>query len=184
MLLPRALLRRVLERVDGWYSRKHQLRPLGPVLLIGYARYRGPELQFDDGTRLRDNDPIGRLHFNNASIAAVGEGSIHRVGLRFARLMRQSLRDLAEFAQSDPLFRDVRVYQGVTWIPAHGEVVGFVSTPMPRTWRSRLLRPHFKLLMWAFAPAAAIRARAAEPRLYWLTQTALLHNLRKLKVGE
>ena len=76
----------------AWYYRRHSLRTLGPVLYLGQARYRGPELRFEDGTLLRDNDPIGRLHFNNASIAALGEGSMQRVGFRFARLMRESLR--------------------------------------------------------------------------------------------
>jgi hypothetical protein len=182
------LLRRgaqaVLGLVDAWYYRRYRLRTLGPVLFLGRARYRGPELRFEDGTLLRDNDPIGRLHFNNSSIAALGEGSLHRVGFRFARLMRQSLRTLAEVAQTDPSLRDVSVFQGMTWLPAHGEVVGFVSTPMPKSWRTRLLAGHFRMLTSVFAPAARIRARAgAEPRLYWLTRTALVRNLGKLKVS-
>jgi hypothetical protein len=168
--------------VDTWYYRRYRLRTLGPVLFLGQARYRGPELRFEDGTLLRDNDPIGRLHFNNASIAALGEGSLQRVGFRFAKLMRQSLRTLAEVAQSDPSLREVSVFQGMTWLPAHGEVVGFVSTPMPKGWRTRLLAGHFRLLMSVFAPAAQIRERGnAEPRLYWLTRTALVQNLGKLK---
>ena len=159
-----------------------RLRTLGPVLFLGHARYHGPELRFEDGTLLRDNDPIGRLHFNNASIAALGEGSMQRVGFRFAKLMRESLRTLAEVAQSDPSLRDVAVFQGMTWLPAHGEVVGFVSTPMPKNWRTRLLARHFRLLMSVFAPSARIRERGkAEPRLYWLTRTALVRNLNKLK---
>src|SRR5262245_35664022 len=99
--------RTILGRVDAWYSRRHQLRSLGPVLLLGRAQYRGEEIRFEDGTVLRDNDPIGRLHFNNASIAALGEGSMHRVGFRFARLMRESLRRLADAAQSDPTLQDL-----------------------------------------------------------------------------
>ena len=175
----------VLGLVDAWYYRRYRLRTLGPVLFLGHGRYRGPELRFEDGTLLRDNDPIGRLHFNNASIAALGEGSMHRVGFRFARLMRESMRRLADAAQSDPSLGDLQVFQGVTWLPAHGEVVGFVSTPMPRTWRTWLLAGHFRLLMSAFAPAARIREReSAEPRLYWLTRTALVRNLNKLKVNE
>jgi len=174
----------VLGIVDAWYYRRYRLRTLGPVLFLGHARYRGPELRFEDGTLLRDNDPIGRLHFNNASIAALGEGSMHRVGFRFAKLMRESLRALAEVAQTDPALRDVAVFQGATWLPAHGEVVGFVSTPMPKNWRTRLLAGHFRLLMSAFAPAARIRKRSAEPRLYWLTRTALVRNLNKLKASE
>jgi hypothetical protein len=176
--------RAALGVVDAWYYRRYRLRTLGPVLFLGQTRYRGAELRFEDGTLLRDNDPIGRLHFNNASIAALGEGSLHRVGFRFAKLMRQSLRTLAEVAQSDPSLRDVSVFQGTTWLPAHGEVVGFVSTPMPKTWRTRLLAGYFRLLMSVFAPAARIRARdGAEPRLYWLTRTALVRNLDKLKVS-
>jgi hypothetical protein len=172
----------VLGLVDAWYYRRHRLRTLGPVLYLGHARYRGPDLRFEDGTLLRDNDPIGRLHFNNASIAALGEGSLHRVGFRFAKLMRESLRALAEVAQTDPTLREVSVYQGMTWLPAHGEVVGFVCTPMPKNWRTRLLAGHFRLLMSVFAPAARIRARGkAEPRFYWLTRTALVSNLNKLK---
>lgn len=182
MKLTHRLARSVLQVLDRWYYRRHRLRSLGPVLYLGRARYRGPELRFDDGTLLRDNDPIGRLHFNNSSVAALGEGSLHRVGLRFARQMRQSLRALAEAAHSDPDWHDVRVFQGVTWIPAHGEVVGFVSTPLPMTWKTRLLAGHFRLLMRVFAPAARIRAREpAQPRLYWLTRAALLQNLHKLK---
>jgi hypothetical protein len=179
----RLVARKALERVDAWYYRRHRLHTLGPVLHLGVDRYRGPELRFEDGTCLRDNDPIGRLHFNNASIAALGEGSMQRVGFRFAKLMRQSMRTLAEVAQTDPSLRDVAVFQGTTWLPAHGEVVGFVSTPMPKNWRTRLLAAHFRLLMSVFAPAARIRERGdAEPRLYWLTRAALVRNLNKLKV--
>lgn len=175
---------RALGLIDAWYFRRHKLQTLGPVLFIGRTQYRGPEMQFEDGTLLRENDYIGRLHFNNASIAALGEGSMHRVGFRFAKLMRESLRKLAEAAHNDPLLADVRVFQGTTWIPAHGEVVGFVSTPLPRTWKTWLLSAHFRMLMWVFAPAARIRGReSAEPRLYWLTREALSRNIGKLKLG-
>lgn len=174
--------RRVLGWVDAWYYRRYSLRTLGPVLFLGHARYQGPQIRFEDGTVLNDGDAIGRLHFNNASIAALGEGNMHRVGFRFARLMRESLRQLEMTARSDPQLRDVSVFQGVTWIPAHGEVVGFVSTPMPQNLRTRLLKRHFRLLSWVFAPASRIRDRAnTEPRLYWLTRRALERNVVKLK---
>lgn len=176
------IARKMLGWVDGWYYRRNRLRTLGPVLFLGMDRYHGPELRFEDGTLLKDNDAIGKLHFNNASIAALGEGSMHRVGFRFAKLMRESLRQLNEAAGVDPALRDVKVFQGVTWIPAHGEVVGFVSTPMPRDWRTRLLTAHFRMLSWVFAPAARIRDRSdTEPRLYWLTRDALAKNVGKLK---
>ena len=181
----RAPVRKLLEHLDAGYSRRHRLHALGPVLLLGRDRYRGPDLQFEDGTALRDNEPIGRLHFNNAGIAALGEGSLHQTGLRFARVMRLSLLRLAECAHTNPEFQDVRVFQGVTWIPEHGRVVGFVSKPLPQGVRTLLLEAHFRLLLWAFAPAAKTREKntemgRAEPRIYWLTRTALQSNLGKL----
>ncbi|MFL6619005.1 MAG: YkoP family protein [Povalibacter sp.] len=174
--------RQVLGWVDAWYYRRYQLRTLGPVLYLGHATYRGPRIDFPDGTVLRDNDPIGRLHFNNSSIAALGEGSMHRVGFRFAKLMRESLRQLNDAALNDPDLQRISVFQGVTWIPSHGEVVGFVSTPMPMNWRTRMLRAHFRMLSWVFAPASKIRDRGnTEPRLYWLTRQTLANNVSKLK---
>lgn len=177
----RLLMRKALGVIDTWYFKRHGLHTLGPVLYLGRSRYRGPDVTFEDGTALHDNDPVGQLHFNNASIAALGEGSLHATGLRFARLMRLSLFRLAECARSDPGFTDVSVFRGITWIPEHGGVVGFVSRPLPRGLRTRLLSLHFRLLLWAFAPAARTRAMAAaEPRVYWLTRNALASNLRKL----
>jgi hypothetical protein len=182
MSMLRRCVRAVLAVVDRWYFKRYRLQVIGPVLFLGRAVYHGPEIRFADGTVLRERDVIGRLHFNNANIAALGEGSLHRVGLRFAKLMRESLRQLAQAAEQDPMLRDIQVFQGVTWIPSHGEVVGFVSTPMPPSWKTRLLVGHFRLLSWVFAPSARIRARASrEPRLYWLTRTALASNLAKLK---
>lgn len=181
MSIVRSAVRRVMKVVDDWYSRRYRLQPLGPVLLLGRGRYRGPDLQFEDGTSLRDNEPIGRLHFNNSSIVALGEGSMHQTGFRFARLMRLSLLRLAECARSNPDYSDVRVFEGITWIPQHGEVVGFISKPLPPSLRTLWLIMHFKLLSWAFAPTEKIRdAARAKPRVYWLTRAALQQNLGKL----
>ena len=58
-----------------------------------------------------------------------------------------------------------------------------MSTPLPKSWRTRLRAGHFRVLMSVFAPAARIRERGdAQPRLYWLTRAALVSNLNKLKV--
>jgi hypothetical protein len=183
MSVARALVQRLMARIDNWYFHRHQLRPLGPALHIGCSRYRGPDLQFADGTVLRDNEVIGELHFNNASLSTIGDNSTHRTGFRFARLMRQSLRTLAESALSDPLLRDIRVYHGVTWLPEHGNVVGFESRPLAATMRNRFIRGYLRLLLWTFAPASRKRARAViEPRDYWLTRDTLAQNVGKLKL--
>jgi hypothetical protein len=180
----RDLVRRIMSRIDAWYYRKHRLRPVGPALHIGCSRYRGPDMEFDDGTVLRDNEMIGMLHFNNASLSSLGEGSVQRTGFRFARLMRQSLRLLADAAQSDPELRDVHVYCGITWLPDHGNVVGFTSRPLPSTLRNRFIKAYLRLLLWTFAPVTKASKRVdVQPRAYWLTRGMLAQNVGKLKVS-
>src|ERR1044072_10047339 len=94
MKLLHRFAQRVLGWVDAWYYRRYKLQTLGPVLFVGRTRYHGPELRFEDGTLLRENDYIGRLHFNNASIAALGEGAMHRVGFRFAKRSEEHTSEL------------------------------------------------------------------------------------------
>jgi hypothetical protein len=181
MSVGRDVVRRMMGRIDAWYYRKHQLRPVGPALHVGCTRYHGPDMEFADGTVLRDNEMIGMLHFNNASMSSMGEGSVHRAGFRFARMMRQSLRILAENSHGDPELQDIRVYYGITWLPDHGDVVGFVSKPLPMTLRNRWIRFYLRLLMWTFAPATKARKQAdVQPRAYWVTRGTLAQNVGKL----
>ena len=181
----RSLAQRLMGRVDAWYNRRHGLLPVGQVLLVGRVRYRGPELRFPDGTLLRPDDLIGQLHFSNHNIAALGAGGTQLTGFRFARLMRESLRLLAQTAQNDPVLNTISVFQGVTWLPAHGDVVGFISEPLPTTWRNWWLGPYFKLLSWVFSPSVrnGRERRRPAPRIYWLTRTMLAQNVSKLSKG-
>jgi hypothetical protein len=134
-------------------------------------------MTFADGTRLVPGDDYGALHFDNSRIAALGEGSRVRTGVRFARLLRDSLRDLAAATRNDPALRDLPVFHGITWIREHGERVGFVSEPLPIGPRRRLLGAHFRMLRWVFAPSLRTSLPGApEPRLFWLTRTDLLTN--------
>lgn len=142
----RRIARNCLARVDLAYRRRHRLRPIGPMLYVARARYPGPAMTFADGTRLAPGDAYGALHFDNSCIAALGEGTRIRTGVRFARLLRESLRHLADATQDDPTLRDVPVFHGVTWIREHGERVGFVSEPLPTGPRRRLLGAHFRML--------------------------------------
>jgi hypothetical protein len=180
----RTLSRRIMGRVDSWYNRRHGLQAVGQVLLVGRVRYHGPEKLFPDGTLLRPDDVIGRLHFSNRNIAALGAGDTQLTGFRFARLMRESLRLLVHDAHNDPVLSTISVFTGVTWIPAHGDVVGFLSEPLPKTWRTWWLGPYFKLLSWTFSPSAGGRERRkAQPRVYWVTRSMLTQNLKKLSKG-
>jgi hypothetical protein len=128
-------------------------------------------MSFGDGTALAPGDLYGALHFDNSRIASLGEVSLNRSGVRFARLLRDSLAALAAASREDAAFADLPAFHGITWIREHGAQVGFVSQAVPPGLRRRLLAAHFRLLRWAFAPSLrAARRQTPEPRVFWLTR--------------
>jgi hypothetical protein len=171
----RPLVRRALEVVDSIYRRNRRLTPVGPMLFVGVEQER---------RRRRDSRGAGagaprvaHLHFNNARAAGITAATRLQNGVRFARLLRQSLAELAVLAREDGLLRDVAVYEGVTWFAPHGATVGFESDAIPVGWRRHLLTAHFRLLLWAFSPTADRRALAeVAPRRFRISRDALIGN--------
>jgi len=170
----RLLIQGALRYVDRRYHRLHDLRDVGPVLHVGRERHRGPAIHFPDRTVLEAGDAVGTLHFSNDRFTRIDGKSARRAALGFARLMMQSLDELARLTLQDPAFRDVAVFHGVSWLPAHGSRVGFVCAPYPDGLKKRWMRWHFKLLIWAFAPARDSRMAWPDPHHFWLTRTELL----------
>lgn len=173
MKAARDIAGQMLLRLDLAYHRWRRLRPVGPALYIGRERYAGPERRFGDGTRLLPGATIGTLHFNNARAAEFALLGRQRLGLRFGRLLRESMAELARLARALSA-EGVEVYCGVTWLRPHGLQVGFVSEPVPAGWRRRLLAAHFGLLGWALgARASGQRGGRELPRVFWITHLAL-----------
>jgi hypothetical protein len=170
----RRIARAGLRIVDELYRQRHRLQRVGPMLLVGRDRYDGPLRRFPDGTQLAAGDPLGTLHFDNARIAALEGEAPTTIGLRFTRLLIESLRELAERARGDAEFADLAAFRGIGW-HHQGVRLGFVSEPFPEGPRKRYLAVHIGLLVWAFAPArgTAIAVRP-EPRIIWMTRAALL----------
>jgi hypothetical protein len=144
-------------------------------------------IRFDDNTALQPGDTVGVLHFNNERFTQIESPTAAAAALGFARLMLQSMHDLADRALRDPAFCDLRVFHAISWLPAHGSRVGFVSRPLPVGLRRRLLTSWFRLLVWAFAPARRSRDARPDPHLYWLTRDTLLSrfppNARQPRAG-
>ncbi len=173
--IARGIAHAVLTRVDAAYHRAHRLRRIGEILYVGREHYRGPARSFADGTRLAPGDTVGTLHFNNRGFAQLSASNSTRAALGFARLMLQSMQQLAERVLDDPEFRDIEVFHAVSWLPAHGERVGFVTAALPGGLRRRWLAAWFRLLVWTFAPAAHTRSAARpDPHHYWLLRSELL----------
>jgi hypothetical protein len=173
----RRVLRAVLERVDRQYRRHFELRPVGPLLYLGLEQHRGAACPLYDGTLLEPGGWIGRLHFNNSQAASLQASSRLQAGVRFARLLRDSLGELAEHARADARLREIAVFEGITWLRTHGAAVGFDAQPLPVGLRRWLLGLHFRLLIWTFAPAARDAAMAdVVPSRFRITRQALLHH--------
>lgn len=168
------LLRATLERLDSRYRERLQLAPVGPLLYLGLARHEGEPCALADGTRIETGAWVGRLHFNNARAAAVEAETRPQAGIRFARLLRESFTELAQRAHDDVRLRPVQMFEGVTWLRAHGRGVGFDAQPLPHGLRRWLLSAHFRLLIWAFAPVATRAAiGAVSPHRFRITRRAL-----------
>lgn len=173
----RRLAQRCLGTTDALYHAWHRLRPVGEVLYVGRTRYRGPVMEFPDGTRLAPGDFIGILHLNNARFLRIEAGSPERVALQFARLMLQSMDALADRARLDPLLADLPAFQGISWFKPHGRRAGFTSAPFPDGPRKRIITAYLRFLVWTFAPAARTRAAAKPtPTVFWLTREQLLRH--------
>jgi processive 1,2-diacylglycerol beta-glucosyltransferase len=171
----RQITQSCLRRVDDLYRNRHRLQPAGEVLYVGRSRYRGPAMEFADGTRLAPGDLVGTLHFNNARFPQIEADTSRRAALRFLRLMLESMHILADRARQDPMFSDLAVYHAVSWLPPHGQRIGFTTEPFPDGPRKRLIAAYFRLLVWAYAPAEQTRASARpDPTIYWLTRKELL----------
>jgi len=171
----RQITQSCLRRVDDLYRNRHLLQPVGEVLYVGRSRYRGPAMEFVDGTRLAPGDLVGTLHFNNARFPQIEADTSRRAALRFVRLMLESMHILADRARQDPMFSDLAVYHAVSWLPPHGQRIGFITEPFPDGPKKRLIAAYFRLLVWAYAPAEQTRASARpDPTIYWLTRKELL----------
>lgn len=168
------VLRFALERLDARYRARMRLAPVGPLLYLGLARHDGAPCALPDGTRLERGAWVGRLHFNNARAAAVQAENRPQAGIRFARLLRESFAELAVRTHEETRLRHVQVYEGVTWLRAHGRAVGFDAQPLPRGPRRWLLSAHFRLLIWAFAPVATRAAMGdVRPHRFRISRQAL-----------
>ena len=170
----RALIQSGLRGVDRAYQRLHDLNGVGPLLYVGREFHRGPPIEFPDRTVLQTGDAVGTLHFNNDRFTRIEGRNARSAALEFTKLMLQSLHELAELARQDPAFGGLTAYHAISWIPAHGARLGFLSSPYPDGLKKRWMQWHFKLLIWAFAPARESRLARPDPHHFWLTRTELL----------
>ncbi len=170
----RLLALRGMLQVDGLYQRWHRLQPVGEMLYVGSSRYRGPAIEFPDGSRIVPGDQVGTLHLNNARVLRLDGQSARHAAQHFGHLFIDSMRLLAERTRSDPLLAQLVGFQAVSWLGSRGQQFGFCPQPLPASARTQLLKAYFRLMVWVFAPAAQTRAAARlEPTRYWISHAQL-----------
>jgi hypothetical protein len=159
------------------YRRVFGLRAIGELIYLGRARYRGPGKVFADLTRIEPGDPLGIIHVDNLRLAAIERqpGSPRHRAFVFIRLLRNSLALLAQRIRVDPELEDLAGFRGITWMPSRGRHLGFETEPLPSNLRTRWLKLHFRLLLYAFdREAAPHQAVNLQPHIYWLTRRQLI----------
>lgn len=167
---------------EAGYKLLHRLHPIDDFLYLKKSTYRGELRIFADGTVLHSGDTIGVIHFNNHYLArvhaeAAGKGA-RRAAFLFGHALIGSMQKLAYELRENPQFRQLAVISGVTWFKPHGNKVGFEIEPLPESRRKRILKRHFRLLLYAMFPHLAKRESARlEPHRFWLTKNRLIESI-------
>ncbi len=161
--------------IERLYRGVRGVEPVGTFIWLGKSTWHGEPKRFGD-SELRPGEPVGIIHFNNEALQqAQAERSRPHAGFVFARLLLPEMQALADQIRDNPKWRDVAGFYGVTWIPPHGRVVGFVAQPLASGWRTKWLTWYFRALLYAFNPdTARAVGRSLRPHEFWLSRNELL----------
>ncbi len=175
------------ESLDRWFERRFQIRPIGEggyIMRLGLMRYRGPRLEFQDGTVVAPGDLVGELHLDNARAAALHAQG--RAGLRFRREVLRVLLALARDLSARPEYRSLPAVCGASLFWAEATFVGFEHRQLPpftRWWLGWWER----YLLARYHPAGRRRlaeGNRTELRQTWMTRRTLLARYGGMAVEE
>ena len=170
-------------RFMSWYDerwrRKHSVEKIDELISVSYEPYAGERKLMNDGTWIEPGDKLAILHFNRECFSQGGTGArdYARSALRFRRLITASLAHISQ-RMNDEKFKDVKALHGVSWLPPHGEKLGFMIERLPESWLNRVRKFYFRVLLKAFFPTLAARENnRLHPHAYWMTRNNLSKHL-------
>jgi hypothetical protein len=162
---------------DAWWRRRHRVERFDELISFSFERFSGERRVMNDGTCIEPGDALAILHFNRECFS----GPLHqsrdymRNALRFRKLILASLARLANEIHRHEKLMQVKAFHGISWLPPHGEKLGFVIEPLPDSALTRVRQFYFRLLLRAFFPQVAAReSKRIRPHAYWLTRQNLL----------
>lgn len=167
---------RFMSWYDGYWRRKHGVEKFDELLSFSFENFEGPRRQLGDGTWIEIGDRLAVIHFNRECFSGVSANPQHylRNGLRFRKLLLASLRRLAATIEQDERFRGIEVLHGVSWLPPHGEKLGFFIEPRKASVSAFFQAIYFRVLLKTFFPhVAALQNGKIQAHAYWLTRRNL-----------
>lgn len=173
------LFYRFLSWYDAYWRRKHGVEKFDELLSFSFDRYSGERRLMDDGTWIEPGDCLAILHFNRECFSGSSGNPQQnaRNALRFRRLIFSSLKKLAREINENEKLMQVKAFHGISWLPPHGEKLGFVIERVPDSAVNRIRKFYFAILLKTFFPHLARQENTPiEPHAYWLTRHTLLRN--------
>jgi len=174
-------VRKVWTWWEGIFTRRGQIETIPapdggpPVLRVGRAVYRGPELSLPDGSRIRRGATMAEIHFHNYTLGqdSGGRASGVRAWVRVAK----SLPGLGEAVATHPHLADAVVVGGVTVLDVGNAVerLGFHRVSVSGI-RMLPMRIYLIFLMAVFHRqgfSVLTRARRLKPVLIYMSRDEL-----------
>ncbi len=161
---------------DAYWRRKHGVEKFDELLSFSFEPFKGERRQLNDGTWIEPGDPLAVIHFNRECFAGIpaNQKDYLRNGLRFRKLLLASLRRLAACIEHNERFNGIKVLQGVSWLPPHGEKLGFFIEPRKASLPAFFQAMYFRVLLKTFFPhVAALQNGKIQAHVYWLTRRNL-----------
>lgn len=178
---------RFLSWYDAYWRRKHGVEKFDDLLSFSFDTFSGPARQMNDGTWIEPGDRLAIIHFNRDCFSNPTNDPKQnaRNALRFRRLILSSFKQLAKEINDNKKFVDIKAFHGISWLPPHGEKLGFVIEKVPDTLINSIRKFYFTVLLKTFFPHLALQeTHRIEPHAYWLTRTTLLKNFAAEPVVE
>lgn len=173
---------KTFQMYEACYRLAHHLHPIDDFLYLKKSTYKGEMRIFADGTVLNSGDAIGIIHINNSYLVRLYTEANGRSGGRaafvFGHALIRSMQNLELGLRQDPSLQELRVITGVSWFKPHGSKVGYEIEALPEGRQKRLLKKHFRLLLYALFPHLVKRESARlEPHRFWLTKNRLIESI-------
>lgn len=164
---------------DAYWRRKHGVEKFDELLSFSLEQYAGDRFIMDDGTAIEPGDCLVILHFNRECFtgSSANPKDYIRNALRFRKLLLSSFGQLANVINTDEKFVPVKAFHGISWLPPHGEKLGFRIERLPDSMLNQIRRLYFKVLLKTFFPHIASAAKnSIHPHAYWLSRRDLIKN--------